>query len=199
MSDDDLMLDLDAQRKQRAAKREGQKKDQPIVIGGKIIATLPVELPIDILEPLRELDGDITLLLREAMQTAKAGGGAAARASATDLVIDLLASNPALPVNALDIITKIAKNLLTEEGFAGLMEARPSREDYAALVSGIFKFYGLTLGEALPSSDSSTDGQGTGETGGETSRGTSSTTSDSTPEPSGTTTASPASLEPAAS
>ena len=68
MSDDDFFdLDLDAARKQRAAEREGKKRDLPIRFGGEVIATLPVEMPVDVLAPLRNLDGDLTLLLREAM------------------------------------------------------------------------------------------------------------------------------------
>lgn len=192
MSDDDLVLDLDANRKQRAAEREGKKQDLPIRLGGEVIAILPVELPVDVLAPLRELDGDITLILREAMNSARHGATDEAKWNTTELVVDVLASNPALPVQALDVIVKVGKNLLTEEGFDRLVASRPSQQDYAFLVKGVFRFYGLTLGEASPSSDSSTDSGGT-------SNGTSSTTSDSTPEPSGTAPETPTSLEPAVS
>lgn len=182
MSDDlSMSLDLDAARKQRAAEREGKKRDLPIRLGGQDIATLPVELPVDVLAPLRNLDGDLTLLLREAMATTKRGDDATARWDATELVVDILASNPRLPVTALDTFGQVAKNLLGEDGFAALMEQRPTGQDVAFLVKGVFRFYGLTLGEASPSSDSSTDDSG------RTSSGTSSTTSDSTSVDSGTT------------
>lgn len=181
MSDDDFFdLDLDAARKQRAAEREGKKRDLPIRFGGEVIATLPVEMPVDVLAPLRNLDGDLTLLLREAMGAAKGGGSGEARWNATELVIDILASNPRLPVTALDTFAEVARGLFGEDGYAALVANRPTAQDFAVLVKGVFRFYGLTLGEASPSSDSSTDD-------GRTSSGTSSTTSDSTPEPSGAT------------
>lgn len=190
MSDDLEVLDLDAERSARAAEREGKGKALPIRFGGENIATLPVELPVDVLAPLRNLDGDLTLILRQAMQASR--GGANEKFEATELVVDVLASNPALPVTALNTLTQVAKNLLTDEGFDRLMAQRPSAQDFATLVKGVFRFYGLSLGEASPSSDSSTDS-------GTTSPGTSSTTSDSTPEASGTTPAPTPSLEPAAS
>ena len=171
------VLDLDAERKTRAAEREGKQRPLPIRFGGEEIAVLPVELPIDVLAPLRNLDGDLTLILRQAMQSRNSGD----TGPTTDLVVDVLASNPALPVTALNTLSQVAKNLLTEEGFERLVAQRPSGQDYAALAKGVFRFYGLSLGEASPSSDSSTDEPG------ETSPGTSSTTSTSTPEGSGTT------------
>lgn len=191
MSDDLEVLDLDAERSARAAEREGKAKALPIRFGGENIAVLPVEMPVDVLSPLRSLDGDLTLILRQAMQASR--GGANEKFEATELVIDVLASNPALPVTALDTLTKVAKGLLTEEGFERLMAQRPSAQDFAALVKGVFRFYGLSLGEASPSSDSPPDDSG------ETSPGTSSTTSDSTPEGSGTTPEPTPSLEPAGS
>jgi hypothetical protein len=191
MSDDNFeVLDLDAERKTRAAEREGKQRPLPIRFGGEEIAVLPVELPIDVLAPLRNLDGDLTLILRQAMQARNTGQDTAAT---TDLVVDVLASNPALPVTALDTITKVARNLFTDEGFERLLAQHPSGQDYAALVKGVFRFYGLSLGEASPSSGSSTDGRGA------TSPGTSSTTSASTPDASGATPEQTTSLEPAAS
>lgn len=185
-------LDLDLARQQRAAEREGKKRDLPLRVGGQTIAVLPVELPVDVLAPLRTLDGDLTLLLREAVQSAK-NGGDTVNWDITELVIDLLANNPRLPMNFLDTIRDVAKNLLTEEGLNALIEQRPSGQDVAFLIKGVFRFYGLTLGEASPSSDSSTDASGG------TSSGTSSTTSTSTPEGSGQTPQIPASSEPAVS
>ena len=96
-------------------------------------------------------------------------------------------------MNALDTFRQVAANLLTEDGLAALLANRPSGQDVAFLIKGVFRFYGVTLGEASPSSDSST-----GDSGG-TSSGTSSTTSDSTPATSGPTPEIPASSEPAVS
>lgn len=187
-------LDLDFARQQRAAEREGKKKNLPLRVGGEEIAVLPVELPVDVLAPLRSLDGDLTLLLREAVQSAKRGGGSGTVDwDITELVIDLLANNPRLPVNFLDTLRDVAANLLGDEGLAKLLANRPSGQDIAFLVKGVFQFYGVTLGEASPSSDSST-----GDSGG-TSNGTSSTTSTSTPDESGETQTTPTSSEPVAS
>lgn len=171
--EDFLAIDLDAERKQRAAAREGKKQNLPIIIGGQTIAVLPVELPIDVLEPLRTLDADLTMILRSAMQAAR-GKDAESRWESTELVVDVLAANPALPVTVLDTVAQVAKNLLTADGFTALMASRPTREDFAALTKGVFRFYGVTLGEALEPSGSST-------ASGVTSSTTSESTSASTP------------------
>jgi hypothetical protein len=191
MAENELVgLDLDSERKQRAAQREGAGEPLPIVLGGEVIATLPSELPVDVLAPLRLLDADLTLILRQAMQASMNQGSVG---DVTELVVDVIAQNPALPMTALDTFGEVAKRLLTDEGFAKLLANRPSPQDYAALVKGVFRFYGVTLGEASPSSASPTGDAG------ETLSGTSSTNSASTPEDSGTTPEPTPSLEPAAS
>lgn len=192
MSDDALVIDLDRERKTRAAAREGRKQAMPIRIGGEDIATLPVELPVDVLAPLRDLDESITLLLRSAMQAQKAQNPQA-RWEASELVVDLLAATPTLPLDVINVLQQIGANLLGEDGLAKLLAARPSAEDYAALAKGVFRFYGVTLGEVSPSSDSSTDS-------GRTSRPISSgTTPASTPGESTETPQTPSSSESAAS
>lgn len=178
MSDTPIGLDLDAQREDRAAAREGSNEAWPIIIGGNVVATLPVELPIDVFAPLRSIDSDIALLLRTAMDQARreqSDSAAASRWDATGLVIDLLASNPDLPTTVVDVVTKVASNLLGEEGLAAFMATRPSGQDVAALVQGVFVYYGVSLGESSPSSDSQ-------ETGGETSNQTSNSDTNSTSE-----------------
>lgn len=196
MSDDMFTLDLDAERKVRAAEREGKKQDLPIRLGGETITVLPVELPVDVLAPLRDLDGDITLILREALSSVTSSKDARqTQVDTTALVVDLLASNPALPITFLDTVQKIGRNLLTDEGMNRLIANRPTPQDYTALIKGVFSFYGVTLGEASPSSDSSTDEPRTDEPDSETSSGTSSTNSDSTPDESGTTAEPTPSLE----
>lgn len=168
---DDFTIDLDSARASRAASREAKGHEAPIRLGGETIAVLGAELPVDVLAPLRELDSDLTLILRQALGAAR---GQQSEIDSTDLVIDILSNNPNLPTTALDIIREVASNLLSPDGFARLVAQRPSVQDYAALAKGVFRWYGVSLGEALQSSVSSTDG-------GETSPGTSSTTSDSTP------------------
>jgi hypothetical protein len=188
---DALVIDLDRERKQRAAEREGKRQEMPIRLGGETIAVLPVELPIDVLAPLRNLDDSITLLLRSAMQATRTQD-AKQRWDATELIVDLLAATPTLPLDVIAVLRQVAENLLGVEGLDKLLGQRPSAEDYGALAKGVFRFYGLTLGEVSPSSDSSTDS-------GRTSNTTSSTNSESTPEVSGTDPENPDSSESVAS
>lgn len=177
--DDFSVIDLDAERKNRAAKREGKNQPLPIRIGGDTIATLPVELPIDYLEPLRGLDQDLTIVLRSIVQSVRASDQSE-RLDEMDMIIDVLAANPALPVTVLDTITEVAKNVLTVEGFGLLMSQHPSAQDLAALAKGVFRFYGVSLGESLAPSGSST---GSGETSKTTSSIEGSTSETSTPTP----------------
>lgn len=171
------VIDLDAERNARAAAREGRGEALPIRFGGAVVATLPVELPIDVFAPVRTLDESLTMVLRSAMQAFKAETQER-RVDQTEMVIDLLAANPDMPVAVLDAIKQIAVNLLAQSGYDALMAARPTGQDIAALLKGVFRFYGVSLGEALPPSGSSTND-------GETSNTTSGSTSDSTSEESG--------------
>jgi hypothetical protein len=177
MSDEFEGLDLDQERQVRAAQREGSKKPWPIRIGGRVICVLPVELPFEVITPLRAIDDTIALVLRQAM-TLATNKDAGAKWEASELVVDMLASSPDLPVKVVEVIQQISTNLLTQEGVDLFMAAKPSTNDIAALAKGVFRYYGVSLGEASPSSDSSTDGGGTSPT-------TSSTNSTSTPEESG--------------
>lgn len=180
--DEFLVIDLDAERKTRAAQREGKRQELPIRLGGQTIAVLPVELPIDVLEPLRTLDADLTLILRSAMGAARSDDPNA-RWESSELVVDVLAANPALPVTVLDTLSRIATNLLTAEGYQALMAQRPSPEDLAALTKGVFRFYGVSLGESSAPSDSSTDSGGTSNTTSESISGSTPETSTPTPVP----------------
>jgi hypothetical protein len=172
-------LDLDALRDARTAQREGQKKPLPIRMGGQVICTLPVELPLSVITPLREIDDTIALVIRQAM-TLATNKEAGAKWEASSLVIDMLAATPDLPVKVVEVVESISRSLLTDSGVEQFMAAKPSLPDIAALAKGILAYYGVSLGEASPSSDSSTDGGGTSPT-------TSNTNSDSTPEASGQT------------
>jgi hypothetical protein len=77
--------------------------------------------------------------------------------------------------------------LVGEEGYQGLASAQLSVPDISTLAKKTFAFYGLSLGEALPPSDSS-EGNGT------TSLPTGSTTTGSTSEGSGSAQETPGSL-----
>jgi hypothetical protein len=180
MTDELDVLDLDAARKSRAAQREAKDQPQPIVFGGEVVAYLPVELPLNVIAPLREIDDTIAIVIRQALALAKNTDDARARWEASELVVDMLAATPDLPIKLVDVVTKIAVNLLTQEGLDAFMAVRPSIQDIAAFVKGVFRHYGVSLGEALPSSDSPTGDGGT-------SLSTSSPDSNSTPEASGPT------------
>jgi hypothetical protein len=177
MSDEFEGLDLDQERQVRAATREGKKAELPIRIGGEVIATLPAELPFGVITPLRKIDDTIALVIREGMRLVS-DQAAAAKWQSTELVVNILASNENLPTKVVEVIEEISTNLLTREGMDRFMAANPSMQDIKALALGIFAYYGVSLGEASPSSDSSTGDGGTSPT-------TSSTNSDSTPEESG--------------
>lgn len=179
MSDELEVLNLDAAREARAAQREGKKKPLPIIILDETICELPVELPLTVLTPLRKIDDTIALLIRQAM-TLATNKDAGAKWEASEMVVNMLASDPDLPLKVVEVIEEVSNNLLTETGVEKFMAAGPSVDDIKALANGIMRHYGVSLGEALPSSDSSTDGGGTSLT-------TSSTNSDSTPEVSGPT------------
>ena len=187
---DPFAIDLDAERASRAAEREGKNAGAPIRVGGQTVATLPPELPFDALAPLRNLDADITLLIRSAMAAARTQG--AERMDQTALIIDLLAANPALPMALVDTVGEMTKALVGEDGYQGLVAARLTVPDVAALVKRTFAFYGVGLGEASAPSDSS-------ENGGTTSLPTGSTTTESTSEEPGAVPVTPDSLVSASS
>lgn len=171
MAGDELVLDLDADRERRAAEREGKDAGLPIRMGGQIVATLPPEFPLDVIEPLRAIDQELALLLRQAMQMAQGEDAM----NATALVIDLLAASPNLPSTLIDTLRESGVRLLGEDGLTAFVEYRPTAKDVAVLVKGVAGYYGFSLGEASPSSTSP-------EPDGQTLSATSSGTTDSTPE-----------------
>lgn len=187
-----VAIDLDAERARRAAEREVSGESTPIVLGGKEVAYLPAELPLQALAPLRRLDEEITLLVRAAVDMWKEGTDQS-RIDGASLIIDVLAANPKLPTTAIDVVQDMARALLGEEGFDALMAQSLSTNDLAYLANGILAAYGLSLGEASPSSGSPTEG------GGPTSSTTSEPTSDSTPATLSAPPETPDSSEPVAS
>lgn len=171
--------DLDARRRARAqaraARREGQNATLPIVFGGETIAVLDAEFPLDVLEPLQHIDLDIALLLQQALTNARAENAAQAN---LELLIGILAANPNLPRDLIHAVKEIGARLLGEPGYTKFVAARPSPWDVAALISDLLSWYGVSLGESLRSSTSSTPD-------GRTSNTTSGNTGESTPEASG--------------
>lgn len=192
-----LVIDLDEERAQRAEKRSVKADRAPIRLGGEVVAYIPTELPMDVLAPLRDLDEEITLLLRSLMTMMNKSREEQERWDATSLIVDILAANPSLPTTIVDVIARMCQALFTEQGFTAFMAKRPTREDMTALAKRLLAFYGFTLGESRPSSPSSGE---EGTDGGTTSALTSpATTPESTPEASGEPPVAPASSAPDAS
>ncbi|MEW9530757.1 hypothetical protein [Microbispora sp. NPDC049125] len=148
------------------------------------IAEISAEFPLDLLEPLQALNVDFALLVRQAFELINAteDNGNVATLS---MLVDVLVLNPHLPSELLAAVKEMGKRLLSEDGYALLMAQRPSPWDIGALVSDLFAWYGVSLGESSPSSESSTNGA--------ISNTTSETASASTPEVSGDTPPIPAS------
>lgn len=184
--------DLDARRAERAAARaarnEGMGETLPIRFGGKVIATLQPEFPLRVLAPLGDIDLDIALLVQQVLANAAAED--AARAN-LELVVNLLAANPNLPSTFVAAVKEMGRRLLGKDGYQAFVEQDPTPWDVAALISDLLTWYGVSLGESLRSSISSTPD-------GETSNATSGSIGGSTPAASGGAPASPGSSASAA-
>lgn len=156
------VLDLDAKRAERAAwraaQREGHGETLPIRWKGEIIATLDAEFPLDILAPFKDVNVDIALLVRQAMDLIAAENVDVQLATA-DMIVSVIAANPELPHELLAAIEKSARLLLGNGGYDKLLAGRPSREDLGALISHGMEWYGVSLGEASEPSPSSIDGE----------------------------------------
>lgn len=199
MSDFDFTeINLDDERRRRAAQREGQGRPAdgvPLIAGGGTVAVLPHEFPLGALAPLRDLDEEITIVLRAVMQAWRAGAqNAGATLDAASLIVDMLAVNPRLPTSLLDVLSRIGTDVIGADGFARLMAAELSREDYGFMLGKVMGFYGLSLGESSVPSGTATEG-----TGDPSSLTSSGSTTDSTPDASGEPPETPTSSESAAS
>lgn len=170
------VLDLDVARadraKARAAAREGAGDTLAVRFGGKQIAELPAEFPLTVLEPLTAVNVDIAYVIRAASQVTAGKGDQ--RQAGLQLLIDVMAANPHLPVEIIDAVKEMGRRLLSEDGYTALVAQRPTWLDIRDLVKGVLGWYGMSLGEASPASASSP-------TDGETSRQTSSGSTDSMP------------------
>lgn len=170
--------DLDDRRRERAraraAQREGAGEELPIVFGGATIAVLPGEFALDVLAPLAEVNVDLAMLVRQALQML---GGEDDDGDTLALIVDVLAANPHLPAEVITAVQEMGRRLLGESGYAAFLAQRPSPWDVGALVGDVMSWYGVSLGELSPSPTSSSSGV--------TSNTTSSPTSVSTPAVSG--------------
>jgi hypothetical protein len=158
-------LDFDAQR---SANAEANEHSPGVKIGGEKLA-LPVELPVDVLQPLLNLDQDVIYLAKQAIDARASNDVDAIVAS----VVDMLVAHPTLPRDAVETVTTMARRLFGEEGYEKLVAARLTLPEIGRLAKYLGKRYGVGLGEALRPSESS-EGSGT------TSRPTSSASTTST-------------------
>lgn len=174
------ILDLDVARaeraKARAAQREGAGEALAVRIGGQVIAELPSEFPLSVLGPLTGLNVDIAYVIRAASQVA--GGQGDQRQAGFQLLVDVLAANPHLPAEIITAVKEMGRRLLGQDGYDALVATGVTWWDARDLVKGVLGWYGMSLGESLPSAPSS------GSDGG-TSNPTSNGTTTSTPVPSG--------------
>lgn len=180
-------IDLDAARerrlaaaaeKARAAKAEYTVGEEPLIFGGATVATLPAELPLAVWEPLVGIPY-LPLLLRSLVEAAQAQGDQ--QTEAASLIVDVLGSEPSLPTDLLAAAAEMGRRLLGEDGFARLMDQRPSHPDIFELVCAVWAKYfpgGAGLGELMGPSESLSSA-------GTTSKPTSSGTTGSTPAVSG--------------
>lgn len=175
-----MLIDLNAERSARAAKREG-KNEAVKVPFGKETYVLPAELPATVAETLLDPEVEIAQLIFAAIQAFKSGEGDENTAGA---IASVLASRPDLPIGFVRAVYGAIEQLFGSEQWASFQAQQPSAQDMVALVKGLFRAYGVGLGEAFKSSGSS-------ETGGTTSKRTSSVSTASTPAASGLSLATP--------
>jgi hypothetical protein len=175
------VIDLNALKAKRlAAAREGRGDGVPVVFGAGSW-TLPAEVPAEVLQRLLDPDVEIAQLLVVALRAYRAGTDKAA-----DTIITVLTDQPDLPHGFTRAVLDAIESLFGPEQWAAFQAEKPSLQDLWALVSGLFREYGVGLGEALRSAAPSP-------TAGTTSNPTSvDSTTDSTPAESGPPAAIPA-------
>lgn len=160
----DNVIDLD----QLAGRREATEPDGiPVKFKGQTFM-LPAELPVDAFDPLMDDGRGVLELAREII--ARDGG-----------IVTSVATTLLEPGNLLRVrgaVEAVFAQLFGPDEYAGFKALRPSFADYARIVQGLRRLYGVSLGEAFASLTSSG-------TGGATSNPTSPDSTDSTPGPSG--------------
>lgn len=162
------LIDLDA------AKREAVFPDGiPVRFGGQDFL-LPAELPVDVFDPLLSEDLDLVGVVKQVLAERPEDGGD----DIGSVVLDVLLTRPGLPRQTLQAVKQVFAALFGDEQYACFAALRPSVQDYVRLARGLLTAYGVGLGEALGSPDSS-------ESGGETSSQISDASTDSTPAASG--------------
>lgn len=180
-----------ARQQAAAARREVTIGPEPVIFGGQEIAVLPAELPVAVWEPLVAVRY-LPLLLRKLLEASTGQGSD--QAEAMGLVIDVLAAEPALPLDLVEAVREMGRRLLGEDGYAAFAGCAPSPQDVAALARFAWGKYfgGGGLGEFWRGSE-------TASTDSTTSKPTSPASTASTPAASGEPLAGPGSSAPAGS
>lgn len=171
---DDLEFDLD---RHRAARREARHVPALRMEGKRY--ELPIELPVDVFEPLTQLNMDVSVLIRQVLDVRKQAeeNDESANLAIMSAVIDMLVVNPKLPQDLVEAVKEMGRRLLGDEAYAVLARSRPSKDDLGDLVKYLAGQYGVSLGEASRSSGSSKE---PGTTSRPTSRGGAKTSGTST-------------------
>lgn len=171
-------LDLRSKRRERTGWDEATGASGnvfPITFGDTHLVTLEPEMPLTALAPLKSMGEEISLIIIKAIEVTVRDSESDNTLLLVRNVIDILVAYPDVLINALDLVEKVGRNILTDTGWETFVSINPSKEDVTVLISAIAEWYGVTPGEAFGSSDSSTDD-------GTTSTSTSEPTAESTPD-----------------
>lgn len=180
------MIDLDASRAVRTAKREGARGNVPVQMCGERFE-LPVELPASVVDLLLDGDLDLAGLIRSVVGIwTDSEAEPKEREQAETLALEALLAHPTLPVDVLRTIRSAIATLFGAQQWARFTALNPSLPDLVALIRGLWAEYGVSLGEAWSSSAPSG-------TGGATSKPTSNGSTASTHAAPGLALATPAS------
>jgi hypothetical protein len=155
------VFDMDVSRierlRVRAARREGRGETLVIRFGGEPIAEIGAEFPLDVLEPFADVNLDLALLIRQAIDLSQAEDQTA-QLSTLDMLVSVLAANPQLPREFIGAVQEAGRRLLGVDGYAKLVAQRPSPWDVAALLKHLMNWHGVSLGESSSSSTPSAGG-----------------------------------------
>ena len=146
MSTKSNLLDLDAARRENA-----HPEGIVVVLGGEEF-TLPAELPADVFDPFLAPEFNLSGLILTLFKSADDGK----ELEIADRLMILLLDRPSLPTEVVDAIYTALELLFGAEQWATFKAQRPSFKDLGRLVSGLFRMYGTSLGEAFASVSSVT-------------------------------------------
>lgn len=164
-------LDLDA------AIREHVNPDGlPVRFKGEVF-TLPAEFPIDVLDPFLRGEFDFVGLVKAIVEAGdEVDPETGQKQGIVAGVVDVLLERPTLPAEVVDAFHLALRGLFGSDQYDRFLALRPGNRSLPALVRGLARKYGVSLGEAFASPSSS-------DTAGATSSPNSpATTPDSTPE-----------------